>query len=173
VLAYVFSHQAAQGVELPEYEAMLRRFHAALAAAPPAGFAGSTTYRTGGAYCDWYLVESSAGLDALNQAAVSGARLKPHDAVAELAGEGAGKLMTLVAGTHEVTPGYEVRFSKPPGVSYAELRVRLEPWLGGAGVSLWQRMMVLGPPPEFSLISPSKVGLPAEMQPVVLRREPI
>jgi hypothetical protein len=40
-------------------------------------------------------------------------------------------------------------------------------------VSLWRRMMVLGPPPEFTLIAPSKVELPAEMKAEVLRREPI
>jgi len=34
-------------------------------------------------------------------------------------------------------------------------------------------MMVLGPPPEFTLITPSELELPADMHPEVLRREPI
>jgi hypothetical protein len=34
-------------------------------------------------------------------------------------------------------------------------------------------MMVLGPPPEFTIITPSKFELPAEMRPEVVRREPI
>jgi len=32
---------------------------------------------------------------------------------------------------------------------------------------------VLGPPPEFCLLSPTEVQLPAEMHPEVLRRKPI
>jgi hypothetical protein len=34
-------------------------------------------------------------------------------------------------------------------------------------------MMVLGPPPEFCLISPSELQLPGEMRLEVLRRTPI
>ena len=36
-------------------------------------------------YADWYLVESSADLDIINRAAVTGARELPHNAVAQLA----------------------------------------------------------------------------------------
>jgi hypothetical protein len=34
-------------------------------------------------------------------------------------------------------------------------------------------MMVLGPAPEFCLVAPSEVQLPAEMRPEIVRREPI
>ena len=56
---------------------------------------------------------------------------------------------------------------------YAVFYARLKSWVEEPGVSLWRRMMVLGPPPEFCLISPSEVQLPAEMHPEVLRRKPI
>jgi hypothetical protein len=34
-------------------------------------------------------------------------------------------------------------------------------------------MMVLGPPPEFCLLAPSEIQLPAEMSPEILRRDPV
>jgi hypothetical protein len=173
VLAYVFFHRAGSGIETPTYEAALRRFHASLAGAPPPGFISSTTYRIGNGYADWYLVENSAALDPLNEAAVKGARSAPHDAVAHMATDGAGKLMILKSGSARTEPGFEIRFSKPAGMAYTELYERLKPWTDRAEVSLWRRMMVLGPAPEFCLVAPSEVQLPAEMRPEIVRREPI
>jgi len=173
VLAYVFFHRAAPGVETPDYEAALRRFHAALAGGPPRGFIGSSTYRVGDMYADWYFVESSAALDALNEAAVSGARSASHDTAARMATDGAGKLLALVSGNASAGAGFEIRFSKPAGMGYPELYQRLKPWTDRADVTLWRRMMVLGPPPEFCLLAPSEIQLPAEMKPEVLRRESV
>jgi hypothetical protein len=173
LLAYVFFHRPAAGVDAHEYETALRRFHSSLAGAPPPGFIGSSTYRAGGGYADWYLIDSSAALDALNEAAVTGARTASHDAAAHMSVDGAGKLLMRVSGESPAGAGYEVRFSKPPGMGYPELYERLAPWTGRAEVSLWRRMMVLGPPPEFCLLAPSEIELPAEMKPEALRREPI
>ena len=170
MLAYVFFHHAAPGTDVGCYEEGLRRFHASLAQARPVGFISSATYRGSGGYSDWYLVENSAALDPLNEAAVAG-RIRPaHDAVARGATDFAGKLYMLVAGQ----PGgqaFETRFAKPAGTSYRDLYERLEPWTILGGVSLWRRMMVLGPPPEFCLLSPTELDLPAEMKPEVLTRE--
>jgi hypothetical protein len=173
VLAYVFSHRPAEGVDNGDYEESLRQFHQALASAAPTGFMTSTTFRIGAGYADWYLVESSAALDVLNAAAVSGARTKAHDAPARMAADGVGKLLGLAAGEHSMAAGFEVRFAKPKGMSYVDLYARLQTWTTAPRVSLWRRMMVLGPPPEFCLLSPSVVELPAEMQSEVLAREPI
>jgi hypothetical protein len=173
VLAYVFFHRAAPGVETPDYEAALRRFHAALAVEPPQGFIGSSTYRVGGLYADWYLVEGSAALDVLNDAAVSGARSASHDTVAQMATDGAGKLFALVSGSAVAGAGFEIRFSKPAGMGYPELYDRLKSWTDTADVTLWRRMMVLGPPPEFCLLAPSEIQLPAETRPETLARIPI
>src|SRR5260370_1668113 len=97
-LAYVFSHRPAEGADAADYETALKRFHASLAGSPPVGFLGSSTFRTGDRYSDWYLVESSAALDFLNEAAVSGARPQAHDAAARMAVDFAGKLYGLSAG---------------------------------------------------------------------------
>ena len=171
MLAYLFFHRAAPGVDARAYEDGLRRFHEALAQAGVPGFAGSRTYRTGGRYCDWYLVESSASLDALNDAAVSGGRSVAHDDVARQATDAAGKLLKLVSGSYDANATNEVRFAKPRGMSYADHYARLKPWTERGDVSLWRRMMVLGPAPEFCLLARSDVQLPAEMEPEVSSRE--
>jgi hypothetical protein len=148
VLAYVFSHRPGRGVEIEPYEDSLRRFHEALARAALGGFVMSSTFRIAGAYSDWYLLESSAAMDGLNEAAVSGDRAASHDAAAGMAADGAGKLFKLAAGEHSVEPGFEVRFSKPASMKYADLYALLKPFTAAPGVGLWRRMMVLGPPPE-------------------------
>jgi hypothetical protein len=173
LLAYVFSHRPADGVDTTKYEDSLREFHAALASAAPSGFITSNTFRTAEGFSDWYMVESSAALDVLNAAAVTGARTAVHDAAARMAAGGVGKLFMLQAGQYMRGAAFEVRFSKPAGTSYAGLYARLKALTVIPGVSLWRRMMVLGPPPEFSLLTPSDVTLPADMSPEVLLREPI
>lgn len=173
MLAYVFSHRPAHGVEVEAYEKSLRRFHRALAKAALRGFVTSSTFRIAGGYSDWYLLATSAAMDGLNEAAVSGHRAASHDAAAGMAADGVGKLFMLTAGEHSTEAGFEVRFSKPAGMKYADLYSLLEPWTAAPGVSLWRRMMVLGPPPEFCLVSPSQVALPEEMRPEVLQRTPI
>ncbi|GAC1504353.1 MAG: hypothetical protein NVS1B3_00920 [Candidatus Dormibacteraceae bacterium] len=173
MLAYVFFHRAGPGIETVAYEAALRKFHAMLAEEPPPGFVSSSTYRIGESYADWYLVESSVALDPLNEAAVKGMRSSPHDAVAHMSTDGVGKLLMLRSGRPATEPGFEVRFSKPKGMGYPELYERLKPWTDRAEVSLWRRMMVLGPAPEFCLVAPSGHDLPEEMRPETLKRDPI
>lgn len=173
MLAYVFSHRPADGVDVAEYEAALQRFHAALASAPPTGFLGSSTFRVGDRYSDWYLVENSAALDFLNEAAVSGNRTQAHNAAARMAVDGVGKLFTLAGGEPRPGSGFEIGFSKPAGMAYADLYERMQPFSARLGASLWRRMMVLGPPPEFCLIATSQIELPGEFRPEVLLREPI
>jgi len=173
LLAYVFSHRPASGVAIEAYEESLREFHAALADAAPSGFISSSTFRTGDMFSDWYMVDSSAALDVVNAAAVSGARASVHDAAARMAADGVGKLLKLHSGEYFAGSGFEVRFAKPPGMGYVDHYARLQTWTGAPEVSLWRRMMVLGPPPEFTIITSSELELPADMRPEVLRREPI
>jgi hypothetical protein len=173
LLAYVFSHRPAGGVDVAIYEDSLRRFHAELAKSSLSGFLESATFAIGGGYSDWYLLESSSAMDTLNAAAVSGARAPAHDSAARMAVDGVGKLLSLATGTPSMDEGFEVRFGKPVGMPYKDFYARLEPWTEAAGVSLWRRMMVLGPAPEFCLITPATVELPPDMHPEVLRRAPI
>jgi hypothetical protein len=173
MLAYVFGHRPAAGVDVAVYESALRSFHAALASAPPSGFVRSSTFKVGDRYSDWYLVDASAALDVLNAAAVSGARTTAHDSAARMAADGVGKLYSLVSGEPPAGSGFEIQFSKPAGVGYADHYERLRRYSSGPGVSLWRRMMVLGPPPEFCLLAPVEIELPDEYRPEVLRRDPI
>lgn len=170
MLAYLFFHRPAPEVEVDDYEEGLRSYHAALAQARMPGFVSSRTYRIDGAYCDWYLMDGTAVMDALNSAAVSGPRAVLHDSVARRSVHGVGKLMKLAAGSGGHDSQFEIRFSKPKGMGYPELYAKLEPWTGRAGTSLWRRMMVLGPPPEFCLLSDTEPALPADMDPTVLAR---
>jgi hypothetical protein len=173
VLAYVFSHQAAPDADVKTYEQALRHFHEALAELHPHGFVTSLTYRIGSAYSDWYVLEDSTALDHLNVAAVSGGRAAAHDTAARMAAEGVGKLMSLTAGELDVSAAVEARFGKPAGMGYAELYGILETWTKEPTTSLWRRMMVLGPPPEFTLVAPRAVELPAEFHAESLNRTPI
>ena len=75
---------------LPCTSATSARFTSALASAAPAGFVESLVFRVAGeapwlggapAYADWYLLETSAALDPLNVAAVSGICEQPHRAL--------------------------------------------------------------------------------------------
>ncbi len=153
MLAYVFWHWPAPGVDPGRYVDALLDFHRALAAAPSAGLRGSRVLAVERApwtpveraFEDWYLVDDFAALGALNEAAVSGPRREPHDGAARLAAGGAaGVYRRLCAGPR---PWDQVTWiSKPPGMSYADLAARLP------AAETWQRQMVLGPTPEFCLL---------------------
>src|SRR5512145_570811 len=100
MLAYVFWHWPRPEHDRARYVDALVSFHRALEADPPAGFRGSRVQEVTGAPWipteraleDWYLVDDFAALGALEQAAISGRRLEPHDRAARLALGGAGGL---------------------------------------------------------------------------------
>jgi len=165
LLAYVFSHRPESGADVQAYEDALRRFHSELAGGRPVGFVSSTTYRFEDGYSDWYLVEDSAALDFLNEAAVSGARATSHDAAAGMAAWGSGKLLSLAQGEADLDALHEIAFAKPAGMAYGDLFTMTAQFTARAGVALWRRMMVLGPPPEFCLVARSPVHLPAQFTP--------
>ena len=77
MLAYVFWHRPAAGVQQTAYEQALTRFQRSLARRPPAAYAGGACLRAdtlpwlageGQGYEDWYLVEDFAALGVLNAA---------------------------------------------------------------------------------------------------------
>ncbi len=159
MLAYVFFHHAAPGTEIAAYEEGLRRFHASLAEARPPGFVSSATYRVAGGYGDWYIVESSAALDPLNDAAVKGRALALHDAVAHAAVDFTGKLYMLLAGKPN-GQGFEIRFSKPAGMSYPDLYSRLRPWSGRPGGQPLAPNDGVGPSARILLSVSNRAGSP-------------
>jgi hypothetical protein len=145
VLAYVFWHRPRRDVEVEEYEAALRGFHASLAGVP------SATFRLealpfgdrGGGYEDWYLVEDWTALGELNATAVDVVHRPPHDAAARSAGEGWGGVYRLVRGVAE----------PPAGARWVDRAPE-----HGAEVAMWQRQMVLGPAPELCVVEAAQPG---------------
>ncbi len=170
MIAYVFWHWPRPEVERGAYLDHLADFHRTLALHKPEGFRQSIVYRiegagwlntAGEAFEEWYLLDDSAAMDRLNDAAVSGACEEPHNKVARAAADGTGGLYRLRAGREN--PG-EARFavwlSKPEGVSYNDFFAKLAPLTSQPGVALWARQMVLGPTTEFCIHSPAPVKLP-------------
>jgi hypothetical protein len=183
MLAYVFWHWPRPEVSAADYEAVQRRFHAALRDAPPEGFLGSRALAVSGArwagrdggdaYEDWYLVEGSAALDPLNAAAVSSPRRASHDAAAAAAAGGTAGLYRLREGSAGPAPLAAAWFAKPRAMSYAALFAALEPLVRAEGAALWGRQMTLGPGPEFCLHTSRPVDLPASFFPVAVRCRPV
>jgi hypothetical protein len=159
MLAYVFWHRPRAEVAGPDYEKALLAYHAELGEEAIEGFHGSATHSVddlpwlggGPAYEDWYLLEAAWALDTLGAAATSGRLEEPHRQVAARTGSMAAGLYGLVRG--EVAGGAHAGwFPKPGGESYDSFYARLEPLIGGSS-SLWRRQFVLGPTPEFCLLS--------------------
>lgn len=153
-LGYLFWHRPG-AVEPAVYEDTLRSFHAALAAAPSAGFVTSWTWRLAAppwldgpdpTYLDVYLTADLSTLADLERSAVSGSRQRAHDRAAGAVAAGAGALMQLVAGAVSPRASGPLAFvDKPPGVER-------EPFVAGlarGGAAVWMRRLVLGPGPEY------------------------
>jgi hypothetical protein len=110
----------------------------------------------GEAYEDWYLLDDSAALDVLNDAAVSGACEEPHNRVAREAADGVGGLYRLRAGNEDLAQAKFARWlSKPADVSYKEFYASLASLTSQPGIALWGRQMTLGPTTEFCLHTPT------------------
>jgi hypothetical protein len=182
MLAYVFWHWARADVPGAAYEALQRRFHVALAAAPPPGFLGSRSAAVEGApwanaggraYEDWYLVEDSAALDPLNAAAVTASRQSAHAAAAAAAKSGTAGLYLLRLGTVDTPPRASTWFGKPAGMSYGALYALLAPVVEAEHAVLWGRQMVLGPTPEFCLHTLRPLRTPAPIEGLTLAYRPV
>ncbi len=182
MLAYVFWHWRRPQVPAASYETLQRGFHAALAAAPPPGFLRSCTLSIAGApwaagggeaYEDWYLVDGTAALDPLNDAAVTASRRQPHDAAAAAAAGGTAGLYRLRLGTADGPPRAASWFAKPGGMGYGELSAALEPVVQAERAALWVRQMTLGPGLEFCLHAAHPVALPEGLLPTALSCRPV
>src|SRR5678815_4388932 len=107
MLAYVFWHWPQSSIDPDAYVNHLIDFHQTLAANKPNGFQQSVVFRIRGAswlntsddaYEEWYLLDDSAAMDRLNDAAVSGVCEEPHNKVAREAADGTGGLYRLRQG---------------------------------------------------------------------------
>jgi len=170
MLAYVFWHWPQSTVEAETYLAHLESFHRTLAANSPHGFHRSAVFRIedadwlqtrGAAYEEWYLLDNSAAMDPLNEAAVSGACEQPHNLVAREAAGVTGGLYRLRSGREVLTEArFAVWLAKPDGVSYKSFYESLEPLTSEPNVALWGRQMTLGPTAEFCIHSHTPIQLP-------------
>lgn len=159
MLAYVFVHRPTAAVEIDEYAARLAVFHRALARACPAGFVTSWVWQLqtgplGEAFENWYLLRDRTALGTLNHAAINGGVRTPHNAIAPLAGAGAGAIYALAHGEPDTAARFRTRVSKPAGMSYQDVHRDPQRAAGTEG-ALWQRQMVLGPDAEVLLDTPA------------------
>jgi hypothetical protein len=166
MLAYVFWHWPQPVVDMGSYVDHLVSFHRTLNANKPVGFHGSRVFHmhgvswldtTGDAFEDWYLLDDSAALDRINEAAVSGVCEAPHNLVAREASGGTAGLYRLKFGSVFCEPRFALWLSKPAGLAYADFYATLGPLITGA---LWQRQMTLGPTTEFLIHSATPIELP-------------
>lgn len=170
MLAYVFWHWPQSSIERGSYLDHLADFHQTLAAHKPDGFRKSVVFgirgtnwlnTTGEAFEEWYLLDDSAAMDRLNEAAVSGACEEPHNRVAREAADGTGGLYRLRSGQENLAKSrFAVWLSKPNGVSYNDFYAALQPLTSQEGVGLWGRQMTLGPTTEFCVHSALEAELP-------------
>ena len=178
MLAYVFWHWPQPSIDRGTYLDHLADFHRTLAANKPRGFQQSVVFRikgagwlntTGEAYEEWYLLDDSAAMDRLNEAAVSGACEEPHNRVAREAADGTGGLYRFRVGQEELAQSrFAVWLSKPNGVSYDDFYASLQPVTSQSGVGLWGRQMTLGPTTEFCIHSPNPIQLAGQTIPLEL-----
>ncbi len=184
MLAYVFWHWPNPEVTSSRYEDLQRAFHAALASAAPPGFHSSIALRVEGsapwlagapAYADWYLLENSAAIDALNVSAVSGPCERPHAEVAQAMAAGAGSLFALRAETLSlpISRARQATFlTKPRPKPYPEFYSEVNAFAPDPA-TLWRRALVLGPTPEFVLLTPNPITAPSSLQPLQLSLTPL
>lgn len=166
MLAYVFWHVRRADIAAPDYEAAHRSFHDALWRTPVAGLVSLRDVpwlepRQEG-YEDWHLLENSAALDVLNEAAVIGAREGVHERIAGMALSGTAGLYGLRLGV-PIEPAMAYWMSKPAGMKYPDFYDTLRPLID-AGCCLWGRRMTLGPTPEFCLHARAAVPVPHATQ---------
>jgi len=166
VIAYVFWHRHAEQADSAGYEDALLAFHRSLNRSRPVGMCGSATFRVpsapwldGSGYEDWYLVEDFTALGVLNEAAVGRGHRTPHDRAARGIAEGTAGLYSLVEGERSLpdgVPGAAVPatwVARTPGSAERRLGDLLGDGMDPARASLWRRLLVLGPAPEYCLIA--------------------
>jgi hypothetical protein len=168
MLAYVFWHRAAAGVDQAAYEQALERFHRSLARRPPSGYRRSAALRLpelpwlapaagtdekAPGYEDWYLVDDWSAVGVLEEAAVSRGHLSAHDAAAARVGAAAGAIYRLVEGCDRLDAEHAVWVKHKPGHEPPSLGALLGDGMTPERDGLWRRCMVLGPAPEHCLLA--------------------
>jgi hypothetical protein len=168
VLAYLFWHRPADGIERAEYEQALARFHRSLAYRPPSGLLRSCAVRVSElpwqapaeapqpAYEDWYVVEDWAAIGVLEEAAVSRGHLTAHETIAKRSALLAGAVYRLLEGSAEPKLAAQATWISTaplPGRERPSLQSLLADGIDPRSDGLWQRCLVLGPAPEYCVLA--------------------
>ena|SRR5437588_7928376 len=177
MLGYVFWHAPAEGVDAAHYENALSAFHRSLAHSPPFGFEGSAAFRVGaspweafrtatappgpgasGWYEDWYLVADFSALGVLNEAAVGRGHRSLHDRAAKGLGSATAGIYRLLEGGPvsgaSIGECRHATWIEPSGsTNAAEMGALLGDGMDPSSASVWRRQLVLGPAPEFCVLS--------------------
>jgi hypothetical protein len=176
VLAYVFWHRPRNPDAVEAYEHAQIAFHRSLAHSRPVGMCASAAFRlaeipwlpaaagaSGAGYEDWYLLEDFAALGVLNEAAVGHGHRTSHDDVAHRYGDGTASLYGLIEGDYRAdlleAASVAAWVARPPGGSKAMLGELLGDGIDPGHASLWRRHLVLGPAPEYCLLTADRSRL--------------
>ncbi len=171
MIAYVFWHRRREDADAAEYEEANIAFHRSLARSAPVGMRGSAMFRVpeapwldGPGYEDWYLVEDFTALGVLNEAAVGRGHRTVHDRAARRLLSGTAGLYTLIegagmpAGRTPPASSPAIWVERPPGSPERSIGELLGDGMGAGeddiDGSLWRRLLVLGPAPEYCLQAP-------------------
>lgn len=163
MIAYIFWHAAPDGFSLETYEATLLRFGTSLANARISGVLGNASYAVShtpwlgqDGYEDWTLLDGPSVLDRLNDQATTASMEEPHRAIAQITKHGGfGALYRLVDGEPDLSnDSVVIWLSRPRGVNWREV---LPP--ARQSLTVWRRLMVLGPASEFAIIGPPDLAL--------------
>lgn len=161
MLAYVFWHAPKPEAQLATYEQGLLAFSNALLRSGCEGLRSIGQFRISAVpwldyrdgYEDWVIVDGPAVLGDLNTVAVSGPMAAPHARVAQMMEVGYGGLYYHLWGTLDAHLADEAQWlSRPRGIDF---RPALEEMTQSAeqAVSVWRRLMVLGPGSEFLVLA--------------------
>lgn len=168
MLAYVFWHRPAAGVDAAEYEDALRRFHRSLARRPPSGLQGSVTLRaqalpwlpddasgfSAGGYEDWYVLDGWDGVGVLEAAAVSRGHEGAHHEAARRYGAGTASIYRHVEGRCSPERARLAAWvTRPSGLAEPALEDLLQDGMGEQEAALWRRCLALGPAPDICVLS--------------------
>lgn len=181
MIAYVFWHRPAQPDAMAAYEQAHLGFHRSLKRSRPVGMCGSAVFALpsipwlanaadeaayaapAAGFEDWYLLEDFAALGVLNEAAVGRGHRSPHDEVARRYGVGSGAVYGLVEGDRRgellASATTSVWVERAPGSSPRMIAELLGDGVEPGHASLWRRHLVLGPAPEFCLLTSAREEL--------------